>query len=143
MTLCNCFSFSFSPSRQDFGRTGNFFSRMFYLLLLLTRVNLCSLNILANSFVELPSIVISGACGQEPQQVRGAEHASESCWASYSTSLLNSVWDLLTSSKNLLLKFIDNHFVIAIIRIIYIYLHVIFAYICFYIYLLIFFQQPW
>ena len=123
------FSLSFSPSRQDFGRTGNLFLDMFYWLLLLPSGNRLSLDTSTNSFVEIPCIVISGTCGQEPQQVRRAEHAFESYWASYSTSQRNSGSDLLLV---LLLKLINNHFAIAIIRIIYIYSYFITVYISLY-----------
>ena len=71
--------FSFSSSRQDFGRTGKFFLHMFYWLLLLTRVSWYSLDTPTNSFVEVPCIVISGACSHGTQQMGGAEHAFESC----------------------------------------------------------------
>ena len=51
------------------------------------------------------------------------------------TSQLNSVSDLMLV---LLLKFIDNHVAIAIIRIIYIYLHFITIYISFYLFTYLF-----
>ena len=76
------FFFSFFFSTGFTGRTGNSFSRMFYWLLLLTRVSRYSLETPVNNFVEVPFIVISGAYGQELQQMRGAEHPFESCWAS-------------------------------------------------------------
>ena len=73
------FFFSFTSSRQDFGRTRKLFLRMFYWLLLLRRVNRYSLDTPANSFVSIPCIVISGMFGQGPQQMRGAKHAFQSC----------------------------------------------------------------
>ena len=71
--------FYFSPSRQDYGRTGKLFLHMFYWLLLLTRVSWHSLGTPTKSFVEVPCIVISGACSHETRQMGGAQHAFESC----------------------------------------------------------------
>ena len=123
ITLCNFLSFSFyftfSPSRQAFGGTGNFFFfvHMFYWLLLLTRVSQNSLETPANSFAKVPCIVTSGACDREPREVRGADHTFKSCWSSWSTNRRNNLSDLLLL---LLVKIIEKHFSIAVIRIIYI-----------------------
>ena len=79
MTLCNCLSFSSSPSRQDFGRTGNFF--LAYVLIVVA-FNACEpifTGDTGNCFVEVSCIAISGACSQDPLQLRRAEHAFESC----------------------------------------------------------------
>ena len=108
---------------------------MFYLLLLLTRVNRYSLGTPVNSFVKVPSIVISGACCQ-------CQELNTSLKAVQEARVLQPVEKCLRLAACVAAKifiFIDNDFAIAIIKLIYIYLHfmtVIYPYI----YLLIFFS---
>ena len=85
--------------------------------------------------MEVPCIAISRACCQEPQQVRGAKQTFEAVVQTRVLAQRNCTSDLQLA---LLLKFIDNHFAIAIIRIIYIYLHFITVYISLYLFTYLF-----
>ena len=71
----------------------------------------------------------SGKCEELNTRLKVVEQAT------WNTSQLKSVSDLLLV---LLLKFIDNHYAIAIIRIIYIYLHFITVYVSLYLFTYLF-----
>ena len=71
----------------------------------------------------------SGKCEELNTRLKVVEQAT------WNTSQLKSVTDLLLV---LLLKFIDNHYAIAIIRIIYIYLHFITVYVSLYLFTCLF-----
>ena len=132
--IASLFLFFFSFSTR-FWTDWQFFLYMFYLLLLLTRVNRYSLDTPVNSFVKVPSIVISGACCQ-------CQELNTSLKAVQEARVLQPVEKCLRLAACVAAKifiFIDNDFAIAIIKLIYIYLHfmtVIYPYI----YLLIFFS---
>ena len=127
-------SFSFSSSRQDFGRTGKFlFAHVLFVVafnacepvdqqIALSRFCLLSFQV---RVANIPSMYEE--LNMHLKTVRVLEYCNQ----------LNSVSDVLLV---LLLKFIDNYFAIAIIRFIYIYSHFITVYISLYLFTYLFFN---